>query len=210
MTEITHDEIRELLPDLLHGGLPAELRALVEMHLASCAECAEELAVLRMVKDAPSFAPRIDAVKVASHFAPYRAAIPAQPAPARDWRRVATLVVAAVILVSVVIWRSAPDGARNDQRVAVSTARGTSSKTVSPMNNSTPVISPAAVPSGSRKVEARPVHELQLAEGLDGLSDGGVAQLLRDMNDLEALPAADPEPLGVGDSSEGNGTEGRL
>src|SRR6266545_717973 len=118
MTEMTHDEIRELLPDLLHGGLSADVRAAVEIHLASCAECAEELAVLRMVKDAPSFAPAIDAVKIASQIAPYGAVVQGEPVRVREWRLVATLA-AAVILVSIVIWRGAPAVARNDQQVAV-------------------------------------------------------------------------------------------
>ncbi len=209
MTEMTHDEIRELLPDLLHGGLSADVRAAVEIHLASCAECAEELAVLRMVKDAPSFAPAIDAVKIASQIAPYGAVVQGEPVRVREWRLVATLA-AAVILVSIVIWRGAPAVARNDQQVAVAHTPASSSNTVAPARNPGPAVLPAAAPSASQKVEVRPVHELQLAEGLDGISDGGVAQLLKEMNNLEALPSADPEPLGVGDSRDGTGTEGGI
>lgn len=49
MTDCPNAEIRDLLPDYLHEQLPAADAAIVEHHVASCAECANELALLRMV-----------------------------------------------------------------------------------------------------------------------------------------------------------------
>ena len=43
-----------------------------------------------------------------------------------------------------------------------------------------------SVPSG---------NGLALASGLDGLSDGGLVQLMNEMNSFDALPASEPEPV---------------
>lgn len=40
------DEISELLPEYIGGGLSKELRGMVAFHLASCAECRRETALL--------------------------------------------------------------------------------------------------------------------------------------------------------------------
>jgi len=45
------------------------------------------------------------------------------------------------------------------------------------------------------------VHSLALAAGLDGLSDGGLVQLMSEMNTFDALPASDPEPVFAEDPS---------
>lgn len=52
MTECHRTDVRDMLPDLLHGRLVADDRALVERHLAACAACAAELALLGRVRQA--------------------------------------------------------------------------------------------------------------------------------------------------------------
>src|SRR5436305_6235193 len=99
MTDITHDEIRDALPDLLRGNVDADRRVVIENHLRSCADCASELRVLQMVKDAPSFAPMIDAVKVAGAIPPYGGVPVERPRTATrkfQW----ALAAAAVIFVA--------------------------------------------------------------------------------------------------------------
>lgn len=206
MTEITHEEIRELLPDLLHGGLDEGSRAVVEEHLRHCGECAEELRVLAMVKDAPTFAPAIDAVKIASRIQPYGRVIALPPvrSTSLSWQVAATLA-AAVILVSIVVFRGATHTVSPVARPVVAAAPA------KPQGNA--VLPVPASPSEAVAPVVKnspPARQVQLAEGLDGLSDESIAQLLRQMNDLEALPAAEPEPLGVGDGSSGTGTQGIL
>lgn len=50
MTDCPRGEVRDLLPDLLHDSLDADRRAAVESHVASCAACSDELALLRNVR----------------------------------------------------------------------------------------------------------------------------------------------------------------
>ena len=52
MTDCPNVEIRELLPEYLSGTLSAHRRSEVETHLAGCEDCAEELALLRLVREA--------------------------------------------------------------------------------------------------------------------------------------------------------------
>ena len=49
MTDCTNAEIRDLLPDYVHDQLSVTDLARVEQHVASCADCAEELALLQTV-----------------------------------------------------------------------------------------------------------------------------------------------------------------
>ncbi|MBC7897580.1 MAG: zf-HC2 domain-containing protein, partial [Cytophagaceae bacterium] len=48
MSDCMNIEVRERLPEWLHDALPAGERAVVDAHLATCAECAAELEVLRV------------------------------------------------------------------------------------------------------------------------------------------------------------------
>jgi hypothetical protein len=50
MTDCSEAEIRDQLPDLAAGNLSDADAAVVEAHVASCANCTEELALLRVVR----------------------------------------------------------------------------------------------------------------------------------------------------------------
>ena len=52
-----------------------------------------------------------------------------------------------------------------------------------------------------RSAIAGRAHSLALASGLDGLSDGGLVQLINEMNGFDALPASEPEPVFAVDTS---------
>jgi anti-sigma factor RsiW len=99
MNKYTELDIKELLPDLLHGKLDADARAQVEAHVAGCEECTEDLEVLRTVKSAAVFIPAIDVDRVVRQIPPYRAIVPAAKAPGRS--RIVSWLVAASLLVVV-------------------------------------------------------------------------------------------------------------
>ena len=44
---------------------------------------------------------------------------------------------------------------------------------------------------------------IALASGVEELSDGGLVQLMTEMNDFDALPATEPEPVLAVDSTDG-------
>jgi Putative zinc-finger len=200
MTEITHDEIRDALPDLLHDRLDAGLRQAVEKHLLSCAECRAELAVLRMVEAAPSFEPAVDAAKISAVIPPYAGVDQRAPAVHEAyWQASAMLVAVVLVAGSVVLSRresARVSPVQNSAQVAASKTNG------APAHQSTGAsVGIALAPTGPavvRESEGSPKpQELQLAAGLDGMSDRGVAQLLRELDKLDPLPSPDPEPLGL-------------
>src|SRR3954471_2270427 len=100
MNECADREIKELLPDLLHRTLRSEESARVELHVATCESCREDLGVLRVVKSAAVFAPAIDVGRIVRQIPPYQRITPVVEAPAR--RRVPRWLTAAAAAVLVI------------------------------------------------------------------------------------------------------------
>lgn len=196
MNECMASDIQEMLPDLLHSALPVEQRERVEQHLAACESCREELAVLRTVKDAVIFAPAIDAARIAGRIPPYRAIVPA-PAPARSritqWLVAATAAVLVIGGGSVVMNR---DSATTDTVAVVSSPTDTGA------SQSVAVMTPGGTPVASPASPTAQVHTFALASDVASLSDGDLVQLMNDMDDFDALPAAEPDPVIAVDSGD--------
>lgn len=72
MTECTNIDLQERLPELLSGTLPASERVAVELHLASCAACDAEYALLEAVLRARPEPPELDIAAIV-------AALPSPP-----------------------------------------------------------------------------------------------------------------------------------
>ena len=189
MNECTENEIQEMLPDLLHGTLPADARARVDAHLASCEQCREDLEVLRAVKSAAVFAPVIDIDRVVRQIPPYRTIVPTIERPAAT--RVVSWLVAASLAI-VVIGGGSLVLARRD----VPTARPAVVSTRPPASTPVQPTAEAIAPSQDVMPGAQPhTHALALATDVDGLSDGSLQQLMSDMAQFDALPAAEPDPV---------------
>ena len=184
-------DIREILPDLLHGKLDAAASARVEAHVASCEECTEDLEVLRKVRSAVVFIPPIDVDRVVRQLPPYRMIVPAARAPARS-RVVSWLVAASLVVVvlgggSLLMIQPKPPA----RRVVIldrPDQQGATSRLQLPKHVPTVLLKPPVV------LEPRP-HALAMATGVDGLSDGNLRQLMSDMDHFDALPATEPEPV---------------
>jgi anti-sigma factor RsiW len=71
MRDCSNVEMRDRLPDLLHGQLSAAREAAVRAHLATCAECRAELALLTLAR-AASPAPVPDVSRIAGAIPAYR------------------------------------------------------------------------------------------------------------------------------------------
>jgi anti-sigma factor RsiW len=199
MNKCTDSEIQELLPDLLHGSLDDRARREVEAHLASCESCREDLDVIRTVKSAAIFAPVIDADRVARQIPPYGIIVPAREQPARtkmvQWLVAAGLLIAVVGGGSLVMSKQT----RTSTGAAVAVGNGASGTQSSYIVTDTPPIVPVSTPD-----EAAPGHSHALALGsnVDDLSDGNLVQLMNDMDQFDALPAAEPEPVISVDSGD--------
>ena len=196
MNKCTDSNLQEMLPDLLHGTLPADARERVEAHLATCDECRKDVEVLRTVKTAAVFAPQIDVDRVVRQIPPYRAIVPVTERPAST-RMVSWLVAAALAVVvigggSLVLMRP---NAGNVQSSVASTQQPPpptpteSTSAVSGMRNGGTSVKTAVATAPPRP------RALALAANVDDLSDGDLVQLMNDMSRFDALPASEPDPV---------------
>jgi anti-sigma factor RsiW len=65
MVDCPRDDIRDLLPDLVHDQLEPAERARVEEHLVNCERCASELELLRSLRATAFSTPTLDVDRVA-------------------------------------------------------------------------------------------------------------------------------------------------
>lgn len=119
MTDCPNGDIRDLLPDLLHGRLGATERAAVEVHLRDCEECRDELELLRSMRSALRRAPAVNVDRIVAEIPPYHA--PARAARSwGGWRIAAAITLLAAGGTSVVV-------ARNDDRKPATVATASAS-----------------------------------------------------------------------------------
>jgi len=107
MTDCPNGDIRDLLPDLLHGRLGEVERAEVEAHLRECADCRDELELLRGMRGALRRVPAVDVDAIVAGIPPYR--VPVQRIPSRSWsgwRIAAAVTLLAAGGTSVVVARN--------------------------------------------------------------------------------------------------------
>lgn len=71
MNDCQNIEIREALPELMHGALPEIERARVQEHLDECGDCSAELAIIRAVRGSAPIA-SVDIARIIAAIPPYR------------------------------------------------------------------------------------------------------------------------------------------
>src|SRR3954469_23656149 len=194
MNEGADQEIHDLLPEMLHRTLRSGDRERVELHLATCESCREELAVLRVVKGAAVFAPAIDVGQIVRQIPPYQRIVPRPEAPSRP--RVGEWLVAAAAVVLVIGGGSVLVNRQSNSILPVASE----STSVEKVASSGTALAPAAV-SASVASAPSPTHAYALASDVSSLSDGDLVQLMNDMDDFDALPASEPEPVIAVDSA---------
>jgi hypothetical protein len=167
MSECSNVETRELLPELLHGGLPADARARVEEHVAGCVACGAELKLLRHVHSTVAPAPSIDVGRVAAAVPAYRT----RPTWLRVARAPAFRIAAAIAIVAGSIWL-----VRRPSEVAPATA---------PVAVQTPPAAPV--------ITFAQTSELPVGEPLADLTEGDLSQLIDELGELDAVTAAEAD-----------------
>ena len=189
MTDCPNGEIRDLLPDLVNDRLTTERRREVDAHVRGCADCQEEVALLRTMRTALRRAPTVDAAAIA-------ASIPAYRAPVRHawggWRAAAAIVVLAVGGTSVaVVQRERAVESPVQSAPSVAAARE-------------PVEAPPAAQLAAPEPAAR---ELALGSAsVSELDDSELSALLADLETLDVLPPADVENAAVVSAGVTTGT----
>src|SRR3989337_228199 len=124
MNDCVNGEMRDVLPELVNGTLPAADVARVQAHVRECADCAAEVELLRTARAAMRLAPTMDTTRIAAAVQASSAQrLAARRVPARG-ARIAGLALV-VILGVVALWPS-PDSAtlEPESEVAATAAEG--------------------------------------------------------------------------------------
>jgi hypothetical protein len=193
MTDCPNGDIRDLLPDLLHGRLGAAKRAEVEAHVRDCADCRDELELLRDMRVALRPAPAVDVGAIVTSIPPYRA--PARQVSSRSWggwRIAAAITLLAAGGTSVAVARHGTTVRTDSAQVA--TMREFDSL---PGNAHVAVtVEPPVVGSSSTPETATPnaARELAFAGGTIGdLDDSELSTLIDDVGSLRAVTPPEPD-----------------
>ncbi|MCC7000826.1 MAG: zf-HC2 domain-containing protein [Gemmatimonadaceae bacterium] len=208
MTECLNEDLRDLLPLLAHGSLPAAEAARLRAHVAACAACTAELASLESIRQVlAARAPQLDVSAIAmavtaatSRGTPVLRVVPGDApavkpstttstvAPRRSWVPRHSIAAAASILVvvSLSIPLLRPDASPDTAPLPMPTVAGPA--VASPIDTpdvTTPDVVPAVAAS----------EGLVVADGLSDLSDAALESLLMELETLEATVSAEPGSL---------------
>lgn len=206
MNDCPNADIRDRLPDLLHERLDVSMRAAVMAHVDGCVDCRAELELLRGVHGMlMSQTPRVDIDYVVKAL-PKRAARPVRVAPRRrvwsDWRIAAAVTVLAVGGGSFAVLRqdtAVPDSARVSSALGQPN-RGAAAETDSNTRPTANVVAPAEdqIAPGGLATTAR----------LADLDERQLQALLDQIDQLQAVPIAEPEPVTIRVDGKGSSPEG--
>ncbi len=181
MTECPYPEIRDSLPDLLHGRLGEVDTATLTAHVESCTACRAELALLGEIRASAPLAPRMDLERITAAL-PVRSVVlpPRRPVVSRISSPVWKFAAAIAIAIS--------GGLLLQDRGVVADA---------PSNTRVVSSLPAGTDGGSSLVEPAPVREndesLSLVAGVHELTDDQIESLLIELDGIETIPSAEPE-----------------
>jgi len=201
MTDCPNAEMRDRLPDLLHERLEASVRAAVMAHVDECDDCRAEMALLRESRIVLS--PEVRAVdivaisRVVIEKTRPQVTARARRSPWTDWRiaaSIALLLVGAGSAALVVRSRERPS------RVAALV----DSQAVAP-NAASPAVVAAQPAAPSESAPAAASAEQSAAAPVGDLSESDLRALLSELDQIDAVPAAEPEQVNVRVSLPGNG-----
>ncbi|HMC55353.1 MAG TPA: zf-HC2 domain-containing protein [Gemmatimonadaceae bacterium] len=183
MRDCPNVEMRERLPELLHGRLPGDVDASVRQHVAGCPDCAAELELLRRVRDGWT-APTVDIERIVAAIPPYAPAVQgavtrARKAGSPPWLKIAAAIVLVAGLAG--LWTMLRRASGPDVEPNIAT-RG--------VESGAPRVAPPV-----RSVAQTSVTQLSVGEPLSDLSDSDLRALAETVADLDAVPSTDVESL---------------
>lgn len=184
MSECADTEMTDVLPEFVRGRLTGAERERVAAHIAACPSCAAEAAILGAAQRAFAAAtPAVDVARIVG-------ALPAPPAlgrpalvrgrparrrwlavPTASWRIAATVGTLALGAVSIGVVQSLMRGGQSESAAVVAPRV--------PAENAATADESAGLSAGGTFTD---------------LSEDDMRTLLNDLNDIEAIPAAEPQP----------------
>ena len=190
MNDCPNTEMRDALPDLFRPDMDADERARVEAHVATCAECAAEVALLERVRAEYAGVPaRIDANRVAQ----------ALPVRSRRVRWVASpalrMAATLALLIGGATWYAANTGRSGDSagsptgQVAVVTGQGADSVRAGAGRTD----AGTTMAGAGRRAAVTP--GLSLDGSLEDFSDAELQSLLAALDSFEAEVGIEPDAV---------------
>lgn len=190
MSDCVNGDIRDVLPELVSGTLPAADLLRVQDHVRACADCAFEVELLRTARAAMRLAPVMNTTRIAAGVQASTAQrLAARSIPVRVGRMAGVSLV--VMLGAIGLWTmrdAAPDAATDAVREA------------SPVVAQLPVAGPETSTVASISAAAAPRAErgpTQLALGGDisQLDEDELLALMDELSGLEAMPGEEPAAM---------------
>lgn len=186
MDDCVNGEIRDLLPELVSGTLPAGEVARVQEHVRACAACAAEVELLRTARAAMRIAPPMNTARIAAAVqASTSRRLAARRIPARAGRIAALSLI--VVLGVLGLWSTRDTAVVPDAggAPAVTAAAGEPQTVKQPDPVTQPVVATRA-----------PV-QLALGGDMSQLDDAELVALMQEVAALEAMPGAEAAPLAI-------------
>lgn len=197
MTDCLRTDIRDVLPDWVHGSLGDAEATKVAAHVATCEACSAEVELLRAVRAAVPREPLVDVQRIA-------AGVVARTARQKTARRsgwpmaAAGIALAASVAFGLLFIQGDQKGA--NRTVATMQSADTNRMTTTPDDSTLPRDTGGV---RQRNVAPDPVSPLPEPElrvalvsgGLDDLEVDELEALLRQLDGIEALPQTSPAPL---------------
>ena len=203
MTDCPNAEMRDRLPDLLHERLETSVRAAVMAHVDQCSDCRAEMALLREVRVVLSPEMRAVDVVAISRVVIEKTRRPAKPgvrrSPWMDWRIAASVALLAVGAGSVALLVRSPE--TQSRAAVVADSRSAVPNAARPES-----LAAAPTPSGTAPVSTAPSAELSAAASVGDLSESDLRALLRDLDQIDAVPSAEPEQVNMRVALPGGGS----
>ncbi len=210
MNECMNAEVRDALPDLMHGRLSDLDTVTMRAHVETCADCREELRLLEEIRASAPIAPRVDVARIVAALPVPIPTVVDQlvvSAPARvrrqssmPWKMtaVAALLVAGSLTFAT-SRRQAPVTPVASTPVAAPMTSGSVAETAGAI---------AVVAGAPDKVVAiahttKTSTGFSLTGGVQDLSDDQLESLVNSLDNVEALPSGEPEPLTISVDEDG-------
>lgn len=189
MTDCSNGEMRDLLPRLLNDTVEVLERASVEGHLAACAECRAELALLGALRESLRPVTGVDVSAIIGALPDLRTS---RRERWRGWRAAAAIAAITLGATSVVV-ATRNDRAERSAEMAIAPQRDTLDvqRTLATERGSRVAAGRAGVET--RRAATAAPRELALEHGFGDLTDGELSALLNEIESLDALPVVDVE-----------------
>jgi hypothetical protein len=222
MNDCPNAEIRDQLPDLLHDRLDVSMRAAVMAHIDECADCRSELELLRGVHGMlTAQTPRVDINYVVSAL-PKRAPQALRVIPRRrvwsDWRIAAAVTVLAIGSGSFAVLRQSettssvtvPPLVSQANPAPVDSANGATMRSTDTLvrvadDGRGSHTSPDAANSANEQAASA---GLATTAHLADLNERQLQALLDQIDQLQAVPITEPEPVTIRVGSQSSSPEG--